>query len=168
MKRILLIFLLLLPTTTGAQFGEDEIIHHYFQSLIDRGDESLQNLTYNRKGEIISAEVFNVTEDLERRNIDHKLLEISPPFKTFLESLNNIVLNYNRMIDHRKVEDPRNYFIFKASLKNVLENIVILERSLDEIDNITLRDNEGNVLRFNTTGIREDLDKILKNINRYS
>jgi len=168
MKKVLLIFLLLLPTATGTQFGEDEIIYHYFQNLIDKGDESLQNLTYNRKGEIISAEVFNVTENLERRNIDHKLLEISPPFKTFLESLNNIVLNYNRMIDHRKVEDPRNYFIFKASLKNVLENIVILERSLDEIDNITLRDNEGNVLRFNTTGIREDLDKILKNINRYS
>ena len=165
---LILIFPILLPTITGAQFGEDKIIHHYFQNLIDRGEESLQNLTYNRKGELISTEVFNVTESLERHHVDHKLLEVSPPFKTFLESLNNIVLNYNRMIDHRDVRDPQNYFIFKVSLKNVLENVATLKRSLDEIDNITLRDENGNVLKFNTTGIRESLDKLLKNTRRYS
>jgi len=165
---ILLIFLILLPTTTGADLGEDEVIHHYFQGLIDVGHESLQNLTYNRRGKIISVEVFNVTESLERNNIDHKLLEVSPSFKTFLESLNNVVINYNRMIDHRNVKDPQNFSIFKTSLNNVLENVVILERSLDEIEGISLKDDRGNTLRFNTSEIREDLDKILKNINRYS
>jgi len=168
MRKVFLIFLILLPTITGAQFGEDEIIYHYFQGLIDKGHESLQNLTYNRKGEEISAEVFNVTENLEKYNIDHKLLEISPSFKTFLKSLNNIVLNYNRMIDYRTIENSQNFSIFKVSLKNVLENIAILNRSLDEIDNITLRDNKENILRFNTTNIRKDIDKILKNIKKYS
>jgi len=165
---IILIFLLLLPHTSGAQFGEDELIHHYFQALIDRGHESLQNLTYNKKGTLISAEVFNVTKDLERRGIDHKLLEVSPPFKTFLTSLNNIVLNYNRMIEYRKVGDPQNFSIFKVSLEHVRGNLTTLQESLDEIEEIKLRDREGKVLKFNTSVIREDLNNLLKNIERYS
>ncbi|MBW9223626.1 DUF4129 domain-containing protein [Methanothermococcus sp. SCGC AD-155-E23] len=167
-KVIILIFLLLLPNTLGAQFGEDELIHHYFQHLIDKGHESLQNLTYNRKGVLISAEVFNVTEDLKRRGIDHKLLEVSPPFKTFLTSLNNIVLNYNRMIEHRNIKNPQDFSIFKVSLENVSENIITLRECLDEIEEIRLRDREGKVLKFNTTEIREDLERILKNIEKYS
>jgi len=173
MKRIISLILILsiliyLPPTTGSQFGDDEVIYHYFQSLIYNGHQRLQNLIYNKKEKKIYIKVLSVVKDLEDYNVDHKILEILPPFKTFRYTINDIVVNYNTMIDYKDIEDPKKFLVFKVSLKNIERDLIILERCLDEIENITLRDKKGNVLKFNTKDIRRDIVKIRENINKYS
>ncbi|MBW9220883.1 hypothetical protein KKP91_01545 [Methanothermococcus sp. SCGC AD-155-M21] len=165
---ILLISILILPAVGGAHFGDSEIIYNYYQGLIDEGHDSLYNLSNNKKGELISTNVFNVTKDLKEYNISHELLEITPPFEDLHYALNNIIVNYNSMIEHSNVENPRDYLIFDNSLKNVLNNITLLKNSLNKIDNLSLYDSKGHLLKFDTSKIREDIDKLSGNTERYS
>ena len=164
--RIILFFILLAPMAYSSEFNE--ILHTYFQSLIDEGHENMNMLIEGNKAEPLSANVFNVSENLKKHGVNHTLLNISPIFEQYYNSINNITINYNNMIEHRNVKNPYDYIIFKTSLKNVRNNLIVLNNSLNNIDNIKLKNRNGNILKFDTSKVRSDINIMLKEAELYS
>ncbi|AEH07285.1 hypothetical protein [Methanothermococcus okinawensis] len=171
MKKCLLLTIILFscPIVFGDQIiGENEIIFNYFQSLIDDGHTNLNLLIEGNKAELLSANVFNVSKDLKKHNVNHTILNIAPVFEEFYNSINNITINYNNMIKYRDVKNSHDYIIFKTSLKNVHRNLMVLNDSLNKIDNIALTDKDGKVLKFDTSNVRSDINTMLKDTIKYS
>ncbi|MDK2789572.1 MAG: hypothetical protein PWP15_79 [Methanothermococcus sp.] len=163
-KFILLLMLLFCPMVYG-----DEVVHNYFQNLIDEGHNNLATLMANEKSEPLSANAFNVSKDLKKYNINNNaLVEIAPSFEIFYDSINNITINYNKMIGYRNISNSSNYLVFKVSLEDLKNNLQVLNDSITKIDKITLEDKNGNTLKFDTSKIKKDIEILSKNIDIYS
>ena len=178
---IMLLLVIVVPTNYAESINpilieqDDTYTYQYFNDILDGYSNTLQKIEQGDKSYLNdSIELNNHTKLIKQEIIYYESKNITTPSKYVIDPFYDFSENLVKLSESNyELDNNLNKNTF-ASISmaqiNVMEiNITLqkIEKNLNEIDNISVLKKENETLKFNTSEIRELIQRHIKEYKRY-